>query len=55
MFILKFEYTCMTKEFRHKTIFLLILIPKIGATEHIHCMYDTKNVHYTSNDLPTLS
>ena len=48
----------MTKDFRHGIIFLffilLILISKIGDTEHIYYMGDAKNVHYTSNDLPTL-
>ena len=44
----------MTKKFRHRTIFLLILITKMGDIEHIHCMEDAKNVHYTSNDLLTL-
>ena len=44
----------MIKEFRHKTIFFQILIHKTGDTKHIYCTEDVENVHYMSNDLPTL-
>ena len=30
------------------------LVIKIDDTEHIYCMEDAKDIHYMSNDLPTL-
>ena len=44
----------MTKEFRHKMIFLQILILKVGGTEHKCYTGDAKDLYYTSNDLLTL-
>ena len=40
--------------YRHRMIFLLILMLKIGDTKHIYCTRDAKDVHYTNNDLLTL-
>ena len=44
----------MRKEIKHERLFVLILIPKVDNTKHIHCIGNNKDVHYMSNDLPTL-
>ena len=44
----------MKKNLEIKLFFLPIFIPKTGDIEHIYRTEDVKDVHYTSNNLPTL-
>ena len=44
----------MTKEFRHRMFFPLILIPETGDIECIHYIRNVKDIYYMSNGLRTL-